>query len=228
VIQIPHRWRPEPVYTSEKETLFDAVVEAVTNGASLDGASLVGASLDGARLVGASLVGASLVGARLNGARLDGASLDGASLDGARLDGARLVGASLVGARLDGARLDGARLVGARLNWQSHWLLAELLRRDLVERLDGSNEDGEADAADLTQDDLDRFAVIGVILSMRDWCWGEFLAVPVRPEVKDWAINVFARYRIDGDNAPATIVKAWKRLQDAKTPTTEGVATDGR
>ena len=176
MIQIPHRWRPEPVYTSEKETLFDAVVEAVTNGASLDGASLVGASL--------------------------------------------------VGARLDGARLDGARLVGARLNWQSHWLLAELLRRDLVERLDGSNEDGEADAADLTQDYLDRFAVIGVILSMRDWCWGEFLAVPVRPEVKDWAINVFARYRIDGDNAPATIVKAWKRLQDAKTPTTEGVAPD--
>ena len=188
MIQIPHRWRPEPVYTSEKETLFDAVVEAVA------------------------------VGARLVGARLDGARLDGARLDGARLDGARL----------DGASLDGASLVGARLNWQSHWLLAELLRRDLVDGLDESNEDGEADAGGLTQDDLDRFAVIGVILSMRDWCWGEFLAVPVRPEVKDWAVNVLARYRIDGDNAPTAIVKAWKRLQDATTPPTEGVATDGR
>ena len=191
MIEIPHRWKPKPVYTSEKETLFDAVVEAVANGASL-----VGASLDGASLVGARLVGASLVGA------------------------------SLVGASLDGASLVGASLVGARMNWGSHWLLAELLRRDIVDDLP-SDEDGHC-PSELTQDHLDRFAVVGVILAMRDWCWDEFLAIPAKPEIKAWAINVFARYRLDDDDAPSEVAEAWYQTQDAKTPPTEGVATDGR
>jgi hypothetical protein len=52
------------------DTIADAVVEAVKNGANL-----YGANLDGANLTRANLYGANLDGANLYGANLDGANL---------------------------------------------------------------------------------------------------------------------------------------------------------
>ena|SRR3990167_6323530 len=51
------------LWESEKETIREAVVEAVDRGADLEGADLKGAYLEGAYLRGAYLVGADLKGA---------------------------------------------------------------------------------------------------------------------------------------------------------------------
>jgi len=65
MIKIVHRFCPSQVlFESTAETLREAVLEAVKNGASLVGADLVGANLGGANLVGADLVGADLADER--------------------------------------------------------------------------------------------------------------------------------------------------------------------
>ena len=61
------------LWESEKETIREAVVEAVDRGADLEGADLKGAYLEGAYLKGAYLEGAYLRGAYLEGADLKGA-----------------------------------------------------------------------------------------------------------------------------------------------------------
>ena len=61
------------LWESEKETIREAVVEAVDRGADLEGADLKGAYLEGAYLKGAYLEGAYLRGAYLVGADLKGA-----------------------------------------------------------------------------------------------------------------------------------------------------------
>ena len=63
------------IYTSEKETIKEALIEAYLKGAYLEGANLYGAYLKGAYLKGANLEGAYLKGANLEGANLKGAYL---------------------------------------------------------------------------------------------------------------------------------------------------------
>ena len=81
------------IYSSEKETFKETVVEAIKSGANLIGANLIGADLSGANLSGANLIGANLSGANLIGADLSGANLIGANLSVANLSGADLSGA---------------------------------------------------------------------------------------------------------------------------------------
>ena len=76
------------LFEYEGDSLKDALIKAVKDGANLTGANLYGANLDGASLTRANLAGASLDGASLTGANLYGASLDGANLTRANLDGA--------------------------------------------------------------------------------------------------------------------------------------------
>jgi hypothetical protein len=78
-------------YEKENNTVKDAVIEAVKQGANLYGANLYGANLYGANLYGADLRGAYLQGADLRGADLRGADLQGANLYGANLYGADLM-----------------------------------------------------------------------------------------------------------------------------------------
>jgi hypothetical protein len=134
------------------DTIADAVVEAVKNGANLYGANLTranlyGANLDGANLDGANLDGANLYGANLYGANLTRANLYGANLDGANLDGANLYGANLTRANLYGANLDGANLTRANLYGAN---------------LDGANLYGaNLDGANLTAETkIDRVAIV--------------------------------------------------------------------
>jgi hypothetical protein len=129
----------------------------------------------------ADLSDADISGADLSGANLSGANLSGANISGADLSGANLSGADLYGARFSGADLSGADLYGAKLNWSSHDLLAELLRRAAGE-------------------DLAKRKVAGLILVSREWCWSEFLALE-DPET-EWALGVLRKYVIEGEVAP--------------------------
>jgi len=83
------------IYTSTKDTLKEAVEEAVNEGANLRGANLEGADLKGADLEGANLKGANLWRTNLREANLWRTNLREADLEGADLEGANLKGANL-------------------------------------------------------------------------------------------------------------------------------------
>jgi pentapeptide repeat protein len=105
MIEILNRYTKKELYSSTKEILSEAVIDAVRSGVYLSGAYLCEAYLSGAYLRGAYLSGAYLSGADLSGADLSGAYLSGADLSGADLSGADLRGADLRGAYLRGATL---------------------------------------------------------------------------------------------------------------------------
>ena len=119
--------------------------------------------------------------ANLRGAHLYGADLYGAHLYGANLYGANLYRADLRKVDLRGADLREVDLRGANLNWQSHDLIAEILRQD-------------------AGDDLDKRAMAGLVLVSRDWCWKHFVALqhPLMP----WAIEVLTPYLKEGQTPP--------------------------
>jgi hypothetical protein len=173
--------------------------EANLREANLRGADLRGANLREANLRGADLEGANLEGANLEGANLEGANLEGANLRGADLEGADLEGANLEGANLEGANLEGANLEAVILNWQSHQLLGELLKRAA----------GES---------IEKRMVAGLITISTDWCWHEFLAIEhsefdiepgllseFRDRYKEWAIQILAQYVQNEDGSPDII-----------------------
>ena len=109
------------------------------------------------------------------------ANLRGADLKGADLRVADLRGADLKGADLRGADLWGVDLTGANLNWQSHALLAEVLRQ-------------------AAGDSIPRRKLAGLVLISRDWCWRKFLAID-DPE-REWAISVLRSYRTERSLGP--------------------------
>jgi len=129
---------------------------------------IIAAVKSGADLRDANLCGANLCGADLRDANLRGADLRGANLCGADLCGANLRGADLRGANLRGADLRDANLRDANLEWRSHDIVAELLRQN----------------ASTAQE----FAVAGLVIMRRDWCWKEFLACDITGKL--WAIAV--------------------------------------
>jgi len=114
-IEIKNRLTGSILFQSDRETIKEAIVEAVENNANLSDANLRDANLRGADLCGADLCGADLCDANLRGANLRGANLRGANLCGADLCGADLCDANLRGANLRGANLRGANLCGADL-----------------------------------------------------------------------------------------------------------------
>jgi len=148
---IKNRFGGRTLYECEADSLAEALRQAVNDGASLDGASLEGALLNRALLNGASLNGVSLEGAWLNRAWLNRALLNGASLE------------------------------GARLNWQSHDLIAEILRRAA----------GNVVA---------KRSLAGLVLISRDWCWDEFLAID--HSEREWALDELRKWVQSGDGAP--------------------------
>ena len=129
----------------------------------------------------ANLSGASLSGANLYRASLYGANLSGANLSRASLPGANLSGASLYGSDLYRASLSGSDLSETKINWQSHDLLAEILKR--------------AAGADIQKRSL-----AGLILISRDWCWKEFLSLDHTE--REWALGELAKWVQDGDRHP--------------------------
>src|SRR3990167_9028184 len=149
--------------------------------ADLRGANLQDADLRGANLQDADLQGANLQDADLQGANLQDTDLQGANLRGAELQGADLQNANLRDANLQGADLRDANLQSASLQWNSHDLIAEILRQ----------------AAD---DDVDKLKIAGFILVSRGKCWRGFSAM-VDP-LKDWALDTLAALVLDNNGAP--------------------------
>jgi hypothetical protein len=119
--------------------------------------------------------------ADLSGADLRGADLSGAYLRGADLRGADLRVADLRVADLSGAYLSGAYLSGARINWNSHALVGEILRR-------------------AAGDDVEKRCIAGGITISTDWCWQKMLSI--EHGQKQWAIDTLIPWLQDGDNAP--------------------------
>ena len=120
----------------------------------------------------------------LSYAVLSGAVLGGADLSGADLRGAVLHDADLSGAHLSYAVLHDAALQGVQLNWQSHDLLAEILRQHAGQNM------------------LLR-QVAGLVLISPDWCWHDFLRLN-HPQM-EWALNVLAEYAHPEDDLPDPI-----------------------
>lgn len=85
-----------------------------------------------------------------------------------------------------GARavLQGADLRGAKINWQSHDLISEILRRAAVF-------------------DIEKRKIAGLILISHDWCWDKFLKIG--DPLQDWAIDTLKQYVVDGDGAPKAL-----------------------
>ena len=117
-IKIRNRWTGSVVfeYTKERNTIAEAVLEAIRCDADLHGANLRGADLRSADLHGADLRSADLHGANLCGADLSGADLRDADLRDADLRSANLCGADLSDADLSDADLRSANLCGADLS----------------------------------------------------------------------------------------------------------------
>ena len=75
MIQIKNRFSLEVIFESKKDTVKEAVIEAISNGISLRYADLRGANLRGANLCEADLSDTNLRGANLRDANLCGAKL---------------------------------------------------------------------------------------------------------------------------------------------------------
>lgn len=116
-IKIRNRWTGSVVfeYTKERNTIAEAVLEAIRCDANLHGADLRSADLSSADLSDADLHGANLRNADLSGADLRSADLHGANLCDADLSDANLSDANLCGANLCGADLSDADLRGVDL-----------------------------------------------------------------------------------------------------------------
>ncbi|MGH2505836.1 MAG: pentapeptide repeat-containing protein [Ktedonobacteraceae bacterium] len=114
-MEIKARFTNRVIYTSEKQTMREAVEDAVRAKVSLRSADLRSAYLQGADLRSAYLRSAYLRSADLRSADLRSADLQGADLRSADLQGADLRSADLQGAYLQGADLRSADLRSAYL-----------------------------------------------------------------------------------------------------------------
>jgi len=189
IIEIKSWYDGKLLHSVEAETLRDAIMELVKIGADLRGADIRGTYLSGANLSGANLRGADLGDTYLSGANLSGAYLRGADLGGANLSGANLRGANLSGANLSGANLRGADLGdtylgGAKINWQSHALISEILRR-------------------AAGDDVQKRMVAGLIAVSFDWCWNKFLTIDT--DLREWALTKLATWIQPDDYHPSEL-----------------------
>lgn len=87
-------------------------------------------------------------------------------------------------ANFQDADLQDANLLGAILNWNSHTLLSEILRRS-------------------AGDSVERRMLAGLIAVSTDWCWDRFLSLE-HPE-RVWAITELAQWVRPDDVAPDVI-----------------------
>jgi len=144
-------------------------------------AYLRGADLSEADLSEADLSEAYLRGADLRGADLSRAYLRGADLRGADLRGAYLRGAYLRGADLSRAYLRGADLSGAQINWRSHALIAEILRREALKEVDALQK-------------IEKLKVAGLVGIAEHMCWPDFAQLSGDP-MWGWAVETLRAWR---------------------------------
>jgi len=166
----------------------DSLVGADLRNADLNYANLYNADLHNADLYNADLRNANLRYANLYNADLGYADLRNADLCNANLRYAYLRYADLGYADLRNADLCNADLRNVKLdntviNWQSHDLLAEILRQN-------------------AGDFVDRRMLAGLILVSRDWCWDKFITLEISKKSQLWAFKTLAKYITENDNHP--------------------------
>src|SRR5579863_9221963 len=155
---------------------------------SLVSANLCNADLNYANLYNADLRYANLYNADLSYAYLYNADLRNANLCNADLSYADLYNADLHNANLYNADLYNVKLDNTVINWQSHDLLAEILRQNAKEEVE--------------------FAMAGHILIRRDLCWDKlFLSTWITQDNLDWALKTFSKYIIEIDSHPKILDK---------------------
>lgn len=130
-----------------------------------------------------------------NRSNLRYADLRYANLQYADLQYANLRNANLRHANLRHADLRGADLQNAVINWQSHDLLAELLRSAAA-------------------GDVEKLKVAGLLLLCREKCWDEFAAMAAADPLGAWALDALAEWAQQGDGAPELV--AWRVKAKAK------------
>ena len=122
------------------------------------------------------------------------ANLSWANLSWANLSRADLSRANLSGANLSGANLSGANLSRANLSWQSHDLIAEILRR-------------------AAGNDMEKRSAAGLILMSRDLCWPDLLAIKHPQEA--WVIGELSKWvKKDQKDVPDELMDAITKLYD--------------
>jgi uncharacterized protein YjbI with pentapeptide repeats len=156
--------------------------------ANLYRANLSSANLYRANLSSADLYSADLYSANLSSANLSSANLSSADLSSANLSSANLSSADLSRANLSSANLSSANLYRAKFNFQSHTLIAEVLRRAAGE-------------------DVEKRKVAGLILVSPDWCWDQFTANCSGDPLFGWALEVLRGYITEDDGHPAMLDK---------------------
>ncbi len=105
-------------------------------------------------------------------------AVEAAVKGGANLREADLHGANLREADLHEADLEKGK---TKINWESHDLVAEILRR-------------------AAGDDIEKLKIAGLVLLCRDWCWNQFSKID--DPLKQWAFDVLHPWVIGGENAP--------------------------
>ncbi len=153
--------------------------------ADLRNANLENADLRNANLRYANLRNANLRNANLRYANLENANLENANLEDANLRYANLENANLEDANLRYANLDHTCLRNATINWNSHDLISEILKR----------------SAKTTN----QFMIVGLILIKWDWCWNHFYEEIVDPETRNWIQTTLNMYVKEGDGHPVYI-----------------------
>ena len=161
------------------------------NGATFVRTKLVGATMSCANFYGADFTGADLQRAYLSCADMHGTNLTNAVLDCANLANVDLSGANLTGASFVNAYLYTANLDDVTLNWDSHDLVVEILRRYCK-----GNEW--------------KLRVSGAILMDRLDGWYDRLPWYCGPgedgdNMLEWTLAMLELHVKDGDNAPAML-----------------------
>ena len=172
-IEIKHRLTGSVLFEIEIGSLKLAVEAAVKSSADLRYADLRSADLRSANLYSANLRYANLRSADLRSANLYSADLRYANLRSADLRSADLRFANLRFANLQKGK--------TTINWESHDLIAEILRR-------------------ASGDDIEKLKIAGLLLVCREWCWEQFAAID--DPLKAWAFEELQYWVIDGDDAP--------------------------
>ena len=144
-------------------------------------ANLAGANFRGSDLRDVDFRGSDLTDADFLGAVLVDADFRGAVLVGANFRDAVLTRCRFTGSTLTDADLRDADLTGVGVNWRSHELVAEILRRH-------------------AGDDMDKRMLAGLILISKDWCWSQFAQIS-HPQ-RQWAIDALASHLREDDAGP--------------------------
>lgn len=195
------------------ETIIEAstLAEAVLNWQDFRFADLSYQDFSGLDLYGLDFRGADLINCDLEDTDLRTVIFEYTNLTGSTLSGSNLFGVNFSGSVLSKVNMSGAILsfadfffcdlrsvnfTGARISWNSHDIIAEILRRE-------SNNDHE------------KLKVAGYILVNRDKCWTEYGAnynsyfLLDDRVLMDWAIKTLKNYITVEDDSVPDLVTNW-------------------